>query len=285
MAGHSATSCTFSSFAACLVKLEACGLCGIGPQSLLSKSASFGCLKVNDRKRMQQSERLSQLYWKPGLGQTANLISSILLCYSSTFKCLEEIVVGHWQGSLPSPHQKYKLVLHLLVLLNWAADWAGAKCEGEDAVVLMMHILQLPGSLAKSGTAATQQVLLGCFFHRSFQVTGIQDLMPGHTKSPACITPCFQDCSIAECAYWRGKRLYKTWLDICPWLKEILSLRRGFQHVIRNTWELHIQSLTCEVLPPLWWPFKQSLSRIWITTAVIFIVPADPNKWELWPPL
>lgn len=54
-AGYDATGCTFSSFSAYLVKLKACGLLGIGPQSLLSEEVHrFGCLKVNCMNRMSQ---------------------------------------------------------------------------------------------------------------------------------------------------------------------------------------------------------------------------------------
>lgn len=75
------------------------------------KLAFKGCIvlvRVNGRNRMQQAEHLPQLYSKPGLGQTAHLSSSTLLCFSSTLNCPEEMLVVHWQGSLPSPHPKYK---------------------------------------------------------------------------------------------------------------------------------------------------------------------------------
>ena len=62
---------------------------------------------------------------------------------------------------MPSLHLKCKLVLHLLTLLNSAADLAVARSAGEHAVVLMTHVLQLTGSQASSDTATIHQVLSG----------------------------------------------------------------------------------------------------------------------------
>lgn len=95
---------------------------------------------------------------KTGLGQTSNLVGSVLHCYQSILKCLGGMLLGHLQGSMPSLHLKCILVLHLPTLLSSAVDLAVAKSEGEDAVVLMTYILQLTGF---QDTTTIHQVLQG----------------------------------------------------------------------------------------------------------------------------